>query len=70
MAAKTFIRIKKKLEIIDLQTKLEHLKKLVKNIAILIYPPFGTFRKKNFSAKVVFLIKKYSKKVFLKNYPI
>jgi hypothetical protein len=33
----------------DLQTKLEHLKKLVKKIAILIYPPFGNFRKKNCS---------------------
>jgi hypothetical protein len=32
------------LDINDLQTKLEQLKKLVKKIAILIYPPLGIFR--------------------------
>jgi hypothetical protein len=39
---------KKKIEINALYRKLEHLKKLVKKIAILIYPPFGIFRKKLF----------------------
>jgi hypothetical protein len=39
----------KKMDINDLQTKLEHLKKWVKKIAILINPPFGNLRKKNCS---------------------
>jgi hypothetical protein len=40
-------------------------KKLCKKIAILIYPPFRVFRKKNCPTKVVFLVRKYTKKVFL-----
>jgi hypothetical protein len=43
---------------------MEHLKKKVKKIAILLYPPFGIFRNKNCSTKVVFLVGKYCKKMF------
>jgi hypothetical protein len=43
----------------NLQSKLEHLKKLVKKIAILIYPPFGIFL-----FFVFCIVTKYSKKVF------
>jgi hypothetical protein len=34
------------MDINDLQTKLGHLKKWVKKIAILIHPPFGIFKEK------------------------
>jgi Na+-transporting NADH:ubiquinone oxidoreductase subunit NqrF len=46
--------------------KIRASQKIGKKNRILIYPPFGIFRKKNCSTKVVFLVRKYSKYVFLR----
>jgi hypothetical protein len=56
------------MEINDLETKLEHLKKLVKKVAILIinsdFHHSEFLEKINCCTKVVFLVRKYSKKFF------
>jgi hypothetical protein len=54
---------------INLQTKLKHIKKMGKKIAILIYPPLGIFRKKKLIHKsCIFSQKIQQKSFFLKNY--